>query len=199
MPKYIKPLDPPRIKQPSDDPSGNGEFRLDGSELFLHDLYAQESVNASGTECDLFVRDLAKSKVDALYNEPIETAWDGPYRFLAHVEWPEFTPETGEEGMRSTWPSGIWIPRKTIEEVGARAPREGDVVRFWKLPYFDNRAGMQQPGPKTGFFFDITKVTDDGHINDDAVFVGFRCDLKRRSNSPPEVAFHPAKSPDDDC
>lgn len=192
-------MQPPKIRQPSDDPSGGGEFRLDGSELFMHDLYAKEPIDAGGTDCDLFVRDLKKSKVDALYGEPAETVWDGPYKVRAQVEWPEFTPEVTEAGLRAIWPSGVWIPRKTVEEAGARAPREGDIVRFWKLPFFDHRAGNDQPDTGAGFFFDVIKVSDDGHLHDDAAFVGFRCDLKRRSDAPPEVNFHPAKADTDDC
>ncbi len=199
MPKYIKPLDPPRIAQPSDNAGGEGEFRLDGAELYLYDLYAEESVKASGTYCELFIRDYENSKVDALYAEPSETAWEGPFAITIHVEWPEFTPEATEDGLRALAPSGAWIPRKTIEDCGSRPPREGDIIRFWKLPYFDNKAGRYQPAAKVGFYFDIIQVNDDGHVHDDASFVGFRCDLKRRTNSPPEINFNKAKGENEPC
>lgn len=199
MPKYIAPLKPPKIRQPSDDPNGGGEFRLDGAELFLRDLYAQEPTNIGGTVCELFTRDIANSVVDPLYGEPSQSSFNGPYRLMASVEWPEATPEVDDEGLRDLWPSGVWIPRKTIEEVGARAPREGDIVRFWELPYFDLTAGNNQPGTKAAFYFDVIQVNDDGHSHDDATFVAFRCNLKRRSDAPPEVAFHPAVQPGDAC
>lgn len=199
MPKYISPLKPPRIKQPSDDPTGGGEFRLDGAELYLRDLYAQEPVNISGTVCELFTRNIADSIIDPLYGEPSETAWDGPYRLFASVEWPEATPEVVDEGLRQLWPSGVWIPRKTIEDVQARAPREGDILRFWELPFFDEMAGRRQPGSNAAFYFDIIQVNDDGHSHDDSAFVAFRCDLKRRSDAPPELSFHPEVKPGDDC
>ena len=190
VPRYIPPFKLKPVHQPSDPRLGETpRFRLDASELQMHDHIAQEPVNAEGTDCELFCRNLQKSKIDPLYSEPAETVFDGPYLLIAQVEWPEFTPEVGEEGFRGVWPSGCWIPRKTVEEVNARPPREGDILRFWKLPYFDERASNNQHLTFAGYFFDIIKVNDDGHIHDTAAFVGFRCDLKRKSSFGPEEQF----------
>lgn len=201
MPKQIlKPLAPPKIAQPSDPMSGTPAFRLDASEQFLFDLYAQEPIAIAGTEVDLFQRSAKKSKVDPYYHEPIETGFEGPFRFFAQVEWPESTPEASDEGLRYLWPSGIWIPRKTIEQIGAAPLTEGDIVHFWEIPFYDETEATQ--GIKTkggGFFFDVIKVNDDGHIHDNAAFVAFRCDLKRRSNAPPEINFDSIKRIDDPC
>lgn len=199
MPRYIKPLEPPRVVQPSDPSVSTPSFRLDASERFLYDLVAQEIIGACGTECDVYQRSRTKSKVDPLYGEPISNFFDGPYTLLGHIEWPEGVPEVSEEGERLLWPSGLWVPRKSLEDIGAKAMNEGDIVRFWKLPYFDNEATNGVPSPTGGFFFDVIKVNDDGHLHDSAAFVGFRCDLKRRSNSPPEVSFDTEKGIDDDC
>ena len=196
----LKPLSPPRIAQPSDPGAPPAAFRLTSSEQFLFDLYAQEPIAIGGTEVDLFQRSNKKSKIDPYYNEPIQVVFDGPYRLFAHVEWPEQTPEAGEEGLRYLWPGGIWIPRKTIEQVGALPVHEGDIVHFWEIPFYDEHEATQ--GIKTkkgGFFFDIIKVNDDGHIHDNAAFVAFRCDLKRRSSAPPEINFDTLKQPNDKC
>lgn len=183
MPKYIKPIVVPKpVLQPSRMQNANPRFRLDEQELFLFDVWAQEPTEGSGTECELFTLNLAKSKVDALYSEPTERAYDGPYLIMSHVEWPEGTPSADEEGFTTVWPSGCWIPRILIEQVGARPPQEGDILRFWKLPYFDKSSVNELPNnPNAGYFFEVIKVNDDGHLFDSSAFVAFRCDLKRRS------------------
>jgi hypothetical protein len=166
----------------------------------MWDHFAQEPVNAEGTPTEIYQRDLSSTKSDPLYSEPIVNSFIGPYVVLAQIEWPEFTPEAAEEGLRALWPSGIWIPRKSLEAVYARAPREGDIVRFWKLPYFDKRASRDQNVPGSGFYFDVIKCNDDGHIVDNAEFVGFRCDLKRRSNFTPETQLiKPPSDPNAPC
>jgi hypothetical protein len=192
-PVYIPPFKLKPVHQPSDTRLGEvPEFRLDASELQMWDVFAQEPIHAAGTDCELFTRNLQKSKIDPLYSEPAETVFDGPYLIRANIEWPEFTPEVSEEGMRGVWPSGAWIPRKTIEDVRARAPREGDILRFWKLPYFDERASNDQHLTYAGYYFDVIKVNDDGHLHNTSAFVGFRCDLKRKSSFGAEEQFFKA-------
>jgi hypothetical protein len=189
-PIYIPPFKLKPVHQPSDHRLGERpEFRLDGDELQMWDVFAQEPINAAGTLCELWRRNLAKSVVDPLYSEPTQVAFDGPYVFYANIEWPESTPEASEEGMRVVFPSGCWIPRKTIEEVGAAGVRKGDILRFWKLPYFDEKSSNYQHIPGEGYYFDIIKTNDDGHLHDAAQFVGFRCDLKRKSAFGPEEMF----------
>lgn len=199
MPRYIKPMEVRRVAQPSDDPAGDGEWALDSSELEMFDHFAQEPMSTAGTRVEVWQRSLKKTKVDALYGEPVETGFDGPFVVKAHVEWPESTPEVGEEGMNIHWPSGVWIPRKTLEDVGAGPMNEGDIVRFWNLPYFENEATRNVKSKTPGLFFDVIKVNDDGHIHDQAEFVAFRCDLKRRLSAPPELQFKKAKAEGDDC
>jgi len=199
MPRKITPIKPPRIPQPSDPTDGKPLFRLDASEAFMFDLYAQEPIQIAGTDCTLFQRSRTKSTIDPYYREPVSLVFDGPFALRAHVEWPEENPEASEEGLRHVWPSAIWVPRKTIEDVRANQPTEGDIVHFWRLPFFDKNAVQQLQTKTGGFFFDVIKVNDDGHIHDTAHFVGFRCSLKRRSNAPPELNFNIPKPEDDAC
>jgi hypothetical protein len=199
-PRFIKPMEPPKIIQPSDLKNSDPKLVMDSTEIFLFDVAAQEPINIAGTSCLLYTRNLAKSQIDPLYSEPAGTVFDGPYQMIVNIEWPEATPDATEEGLVTRWPSGAWIPRKTVEQVGARAPREGDVLHFWQLPYFDQLASQYNNTPNAGYFFDIIKVNDDGHLFDNAAFVGFRCDLKRRSSFGPEQNFIPPKTnPNDPC
>lgn len=204
MPRYIKPLAPKPVIQPADNKLVDPKFRLDASELYMWDNFAQEPIEAAGTQGELFQRDLKSTISDPLYSEPIVNAFVGPYLVMVQVEWPEFSPEAGEEGLRALWPSGVWIPRRSLEESKARPPLEGDIIRFWNLPYFNKRAALQSSTPGAGFFFDLIKVNDDGHVVDNAAFVGFRCDLKRRSNFTPEQQLikppsGPGTGPNDPC
>lgn len=202
--RYIAPMVPKALTQPSDNANSDPKFRLDAVEIDMWDHFAQEPIQAAGTEGELFQRDLKGSKIDPLYSEPTTNSFIGPYKLMVHVEWPEYTPDVTEAGMRALWPSGLWVPRKNIEQVKARAPVEGDIVRFWKLPYFDQRADRNQGTKGAGFYFEIVKVNDDGHMIDNAAFVGFRCDLKRRSSFAPEQQLikppsGPGTSPNDPC
>jgi hypothetical protein len=182
MPKYIKPFEVPRrVPQVSDPGITEPRFRMDDSELAMFDHYTKESIDAAGTDCELFTLSLTKSKIDPLYSEPSKRVFDGPFLMTVFVEWPEGTPEAGEEGMSEVWPSGCWIPRKTLEEVACRSPREGDVIRFWKIPYFDKDSVRAIEVPVSGYFFDVIQVNDDGHLFDQKSFVAFRCNLKRRT------------------
>jgi hypothetical protein len=186
MPRFIQPLRPKPIVQPSAHKSIDPVYRLDASEIFLWDLFAQEPINIGGTEAQLFTRNAAKSTIDPVYSEPAQVGWDGPYNLLVHVEWPEQTPEVSEEGMRAVWPSGAWIPRKTLEQIGARPPQRGDILRFWKLPVFDTAASDSRKSPIASYYFDVLKANDTGHLFDTAAFVGYQLDLKRKTSFGPE-------------
>lgn len=192
-------MSPPRLAQPFDPGDRDTEFRLDGAELFMHDHFTQEVINAAGTDCRIFQLDPAKAKVDTVYGEPTANGWGDPIILRGHIEWPESTPEAGEEGMRMLWPSAVWIPRKSLEEAGGKPIEEGDIVHFWHLPFFDDESTRRVKTTNQGYFFDVIKVNDDGHLHDAPQFIAFRCDLKRRSNAPPELNFDIEKTPDDDC
>jgi len=199
VPRIVKPLEPPKIVQPSDVVDGEPEFRLDDSELFIRDLWAQEPIQISGTDCNFFHRNKLKSKFDPLYREPISVVFDGPFRLRVHIEWPEATPDLREEGLRLLFPSGAWIPRKSLEDVSAPAPDEGDILHFWDLPFFDKLAVHGIETPTGGYFFDLIKVNDAGHVHDTPAFVAFQCDLKRRSSAPAELNLNILKTKDDHC
>jgi hypothetical protein len=186
-PKPVKPLVVPVAMGASQD----GDFHLNANELFLFDVIAQEHINIAGTECDIYQQNKRRTTTDALYDENIVESWDGPYRLRAWVEYPQVTPEVRNEGFRKTFPSTLWVARVDIERVGARAPFFGDVVHFWKMPYFNETSTSYDAGrtPK-GYYFTMTEVLDDGHLFDQPSFVGFKCTLARNTEFTPERRLH---------
>lgn len=199
IPRFVPPFSIPRVPQPSDNPNTDPSFRLDASELHMWDTFAQEPIQAAGTDGRLWQFNLAQSTIDPIYSEPSGLTYVGPYLLRVQIEWPETTPEATDEGMLTVWPSGAWIPRKSLEDIQAREPRVGDVLHFWALPFFDNRASNYQGSTNAGYFFDIIKVVEDGHLIDNSAFVAFRCDLKRRSAFGAEQLFIPPRDPHAPC
>jgi hypothetical protein len=161
---------------------GSGIFELNDNEKAFFDSIAQEQIDIAGTVADFFSQQVEQSTRDPLYDEPTERVWSQPYRIKVWVAWPQSAPVVGEHGFKFEFTGQAWIPRKTLEDANAPAPFEGDVLRFWKLPFFDD-FGVARDKRLTnkGWFFDVTNSDPDGHINDTATFVGFKLDLKRRS------------------
>lgn len=159
-------------------------FKLDGSEIPLFDSVAEEVTAVGGTEVDVYQRDEKRSSRDSLYDEVVEDAWKGPYRISAWVQYPEGAPEANQAGFKEVWPSVIWVARSALEGAGARLPKIGDVFAFWKVPFFKEIAKTKDP--KRGFYFNVTKVDQDGHLNDSSEFVGFRLTVKRDTTFAPE-------------
>lgn len=165
------------------------EFNFEGEYEHLFSFWAQEHTTALGTTIDYFFQDREGAILDPLYNEPEKRAWDGPYKLKAWVKWPEQVLEPREEGARFTWTANLWIPRLSLEEAEIeRMPEEGDVVRVWKIPFFDELSmGVDRPDiPGAGYFFDILQTQEQGHALDNPNFTGFKFDMKRRSEFTPE-------------
>jgi len=165
-----------------------GEFSLEKENMELDALWAQESTEAEGTTILYWSQNLSGANLDPLYNEPIERDWHGPFELRAFLTWPEQTYEVREEGNRVYWTGQVWIARLSVEDADMpESPKEGDVVRVWDFPHFNAFAqGMEGGIPNAGYYYDIIGVVEDGHVNDNAEFVGFRCDIKRRTEFTPE-------------
>jgi len=168
-------------------PCEDGTFTLTDKELFLFDLIAQEHTNIEGTEIDLYQMSRKRQVTDPLYDEVVLNAFDGPFRLKAWVEYPEVNVEIREEGFRKVLPSTLWVARIDIERVGARPPYYGDVAHFWKTPFFDQQSVSYDVGKtKRGYYFTLTDIYDDGHVFDQASFVGFKATLARNTEFTPE-------------
>jgi hypothetical protein len=155
--------------------------------LFLFDSVAQERNKIAGTEIDLYQMNAKKTVRDPLYDEVVTPVWAGPYRLKAWVEWPETMPEARTEGFRKTFPANMWVARVDVEKVGARPLSYGDIVHFWRTPFFDEHSVTYEHGAsKHGYYFNLTEVVEDGHLFDTPSFVGFRSVLARNTEFTPE-------------
>lgn len=168
-----------------------GEFSLDGSEQALFDSYAQEHVKFASTPIDFYSQDVDGSARDPLYDEPIERLWHGPFKLHGYVEFPNLAAEAREEGLKKDWDGIIWISRLEFEESRAPYPKEGDAVRYWKIPFFDADATLHEQVPGGGWYYDVVLTDDDGHLFDNPQFVGFKLTVKRATEFTPERRISP--------
>lgn len=161
-------------------------FQLDDSESAFFDSIAQEHVQAHGTELYFWHQDLEESTRDPLYDEPIDREWRGPYKIMGWVEYMAGQPQMREEGMVVRWEGRIWIARAELEEKGAPAPLEGDVLKFWDNTFFEEHGVNAEEGVHGGYYFDVINADDDGHVFDTGHFVGIVLNVLRRTEFTPE-------------
>jgi hypothetical protein len=161
-------------------------FKIDASEGAVFDHFAQEQVKAVGTELSYWHQDLEGSKRDPLYDEPIQRKWAGPYKISGFVEYMEGQPQMREEGAVVRWEGRIWIARKELEDNNAPAPTEGDIIQYWDDRFFTSFSVNDAEVPKAGYYFDVIKASDDGHVGDTSHFVGFSIQVLRRTEFTPE-------------
>ncbi len=166
--------------------SGCSPFELTGSEICLFDQFADDHLNIFGTPIEYWHQDIANSTRDPLYDEPIDRAWLGPYSLKAYVEYIPAVPEAREEGTRITWNGTIWFTRKSLEDIGAPAPLEGDVIHYWQNRFFREHSVNGEHISNAGYYFDVVNADDDGHLFDSANFVGFKLTVVRRTEFTPE-------------
>jgi hypothetical protein len=152
----------------------SGQF-LDDSESDFFDGITSELNQLAGSEINYYGQNLPKSTIDPLYGEPTERKIDGPWRVHAWVKWPTVSPSSEEQGFSFQFDGECTIARAELERVGAPPPFEGDIIEMWRTPFHDADSLGK------GLFFDVVKVTNDGHINDTPSFVQFRLTLKRRT------------------
>ena len=162
------------------------KFELCDREEYVLSLWAMEHVEIAGVDFQLFHLDFDNSVRDPLYDEAIERVFQGAFDLKGFLEYPESTPEATESGLHASWECVLWIPRLSIEENNAPTPGEGDTIRVWGSPFFKKYSVLEQDIPDSGYFFDVIKVDEDGHIFDQAGFVGFKCNLKRKTEFTPE-------------
>jgi hypothetical protein len=160
---------------------------LDSKELCVFDSIAQEHVDAHGTDVKFYHQDIPGSSRDPLYDEPVDREFRGPYKLKAFVEYPPATPEMTENGMRVTWTGSVWVARAALEVHGIPAPLEGDIFQFWDtVEFYKEHSVGHEHVPGAGYYFDVVTVDEDGHVFDSEAFVGFKCEIRRRSEFTPE-------------
>lgn len=163
-----------------------GGFTLDDRELALFDSIAKEHTEKSGTPVLYWHYDRKRSTVDPVYDEPENRVFDGPYKVVGNVTYPDSMPEAREQGLRTQWNASLWIPRRALEEAGAPEPDVGDVVLLWSNSYFISDGVQEAKVPGAQFMFVVTDSNSDGHLFDTPSFVGFRLEIERRSEYTPE-------------
>lgn len=168
-------------------PNTCSPFHLGDQALCFFDSVISTQIAAVGTPIEYYHQDILNSKHDPLYDEPLQRVWKGPFKLDAFIEFPEAEAEVREEGFRVTWSSAMaTLARSTIEAIGAPAPQEGDVIRFWNNKFFKSFATGGGNDPGAGYYFDVVNVNDEGHVHDTASFVGFKLRLARRTEFAPE-------------
>lgn len=178
----VKPFDSRRaVVKPYE-----GPIRRADTELALYDSIAAEQVRCSGTVGDYYSLNVQKSTVNPTYDESIRRVFDGPFRLAMFVEWPKSNPEVREEGMRVKWECRGWIPRVEFENARAPVPLEGDMVRIWRTPFFDSWSVSGDEPQGGGYYFNVVKCNDEGHLYDSPGFVGFEVTLQRSTDFTPE-------------
>jgi hypothetical protein len=152
----------------------------------LLDCWNKEYIDANGTEGYYFSLDLEKSIRDPLYDEAVHV-WKGPYELKIQVKKPEKTVTAREEGLEGEFSAELYIARAEIEEKCVPRPKEGDIVLFWNLPFFANFGSLSSRDlANAGWYYDITRVTLDGHMTDGPHFAGFELEAFRRTAYTPE-------------
>lgn len=183
--KYpVDPVNPPRRKV---EPLRLPKIHLGDTERFMFDLWAQEHTRISGTNFEYFPIDLAESKKDPLYNEAETRVFGGPFKIIGWIELPIGTSEMQEEGMHKTFGPKAWLARKEVEDQSMPAPKIGDVLHVWDLPFYEVQSTSEiAKSPGAGFYFEVTEVNTDGQLFDTPSFVGFTMNLRRRTEFTPE-------------
>lgn len=189
----VKPYDPgPNAKvRPLE-----GPLHMGGQELALHDTWAREQVQATGTRLLYYSLNVDRSVVHALYDESIIRHYDGPYRLDGYVEWPKSNPLVREEGLQVKWSTRVWIPRASFEAARCPVPLEGDVVQAWRTPFFESWGVAGDEPQEGGYFFTVTVSNAEGHLYDEPEFVGFELQVTRSTDFTPERRMDNLRLPD---
>jgi hypothetical protein len=169
-------------------------MHLSDDELPLFDVWAQEHARIAGTKIQWWSCDPAGSERDPLYDEPILSKWAGPFNMIGVPTYPDSIAESRDEGFKVEFRGDLWVARKEFEDAGAPGPVEGDIVFFWKLPFFDQASVIRSDPKGAGYYYDVIQVGDDGHLFDGAKFVGFTFELKRNTIFTPERRLFDSQS-----
>ncbi len=80
------------------------------------------------------------------------------------------------------WNTRAWIPRKVFEDAHCPAPLEGDVLRVWRTPFFNDWSVSGDEPQQGGYYFTVVVVNDEGHLYDQPGFVGFEFSISRNTD-----------------
>ena len=161
-------------------------FSLGDGNICFQDSIVTGQIEASGTPIEYWFEDIKNAIRDPLYGEPVQRAWRGPFKMMGMLEYPPAQAESREEGFRVTWQGTLYLARKTLDDLGAPFPHEGDIVKFWGNKFFAQHATGGAGDPGGGYYFDVTNVDDDMHVYSGANFLGYKMTIVRRTEFAPE-------------
>lgn len=173
-------------------PALPGPLRYGNEGTDLHILWAEEHTALSGAEVDYWRLMEHGLQRHPLYGEARKgkRAFQGPFRFRAHVDLPDAMPEVTEKGFRASWVGSGWISRAIWETAtnGVAAPSEGDILGLWLRVGFYSENEAQQGDTVHGshFYFTISNVSDAGHLFEGSEYVGYSVQLLRNTAFAPE-------------
>jgi hypothetical protein len=189
-------VSPPRTKPPAILPFNSGpnaqirpyegHMRKADVEMPLYDSLAAEQVRSSGTRLHYFSLNVEASTTNPVYDESTSRAYAGPYEMQGYIEWPKSNPEVRQEGLIVSWQTRVWVPRVNVERARCPLPLEGDIVQAWRTPFFDQWSVVGDEQQPKGYYFVVITVNDEGHLYDDAGFVGFELTVQRATDFTPE-------------
>ena len=143
------------------------------------DSIAREVVRLSGTFGIVYQLDQTESRRDALYDEPVDSAYVKNSKGTIGIECPMYfkSPErnatSGEEGYRLDRMSEVHFAQVDLASRSIRRLRNGDIIKVWNKYYdvLDSHRG-------------------EGHLNDSGdVASTLRVEVARRTKAPPEELY----------
>jgi len=174
---------------------------LSKREQQLFDCINRENTAVGGTEVDYYPLDRTPNKsalaqdvnqrhreATALYGEPHFPPQNrGPYKVVGSVTPDSKNFDTLDEGATLDIAMTLVVPRAEFERIRQPYPREGDIFRFWNLPFY-TRYGQAHRGspPRGGYFFEAQNVVGDGYTAGGGHFVQFKITLRRDPTYAPE-------------
>lgn len=136
----------------------------------------QEKINLVAPTAEYLVLDIVNTKIDDVYMEALRRERfkaKVPIQILVIIEDPSITEGT-ERGLQEERTARFIVPRKTLEESGIGAPKEGDLVRVWH---------PERPG-FTDWVVRNTRPID--YFGDTGEFANFELEMIRREYLTPE-------------
>jgi hypothetical protein len=170
-------------------------------EQALFDCWAKESTDIASIPIDYFPLDKSRPAAAlaldqnaahrdpaALYGEPHFPPQNrGPYQLRGIVKVDSKSWDSLDEGSKLEFRMGVEIARAEFERVGLDAPREGDLFRFWTLPFYTKWGQpFRESPPRGGFYFETINVEGTGYPFGGPQFVMFKISLRRDTMYAPE-------------
>lgn len=174
---------------------------LTAGERQLLDCLTSENINLGATDLKYYPLDLGLNAAQltleqnqhhaeraALYGEPHFTPLTrGPYDIRGVVSFESKAAEAMEEGMTMDFRMSVEIARTEFERLGLTAPREGDILQLFDIPFYAQWGQpFRNPGPSGGFYFETLNVEAMGQVGSGDYFSIFKLSLKRDSRYNPE-------------